>query len=403
MDQMDLMRQLQRPADSKIVLLVLDGLGGLEIETGGGTALEAAATPNLDRLATEGTIGQTIPIHRGISPGSGPAHLSLFGYDPLTFDVGRGVLEATGVGMQVERGDLAARGNFCTLDQAGLIVDRRAGRLPNEEAVPLAEQLNGIELPGYAFEVRHVKEYRFAVVARGDSLEDRIADTDPQRTGLAPLEAVAEEAGSEPAAELFNRWITEAHKLLADQPKANGLTLRGFSTNPQLPNFLELYGLNPACVAVYPMYRGVSKLVGMHIVQFEGDSPADEFAAVERIWQAHDFVFVHIKATDSRGEDGDLAAKAAVIETVDRALPQLMALEPDVLAVTGDHSTPARLRAHSWHPVPLLLWAPATVRSDSSQSFGETACAAGGLGTIPATELMPLLMAHAGRLDKFGA
>lgn len=403
MDQLELMRMLHRSNDSKIVLLVLDGLGGLAMEPGGGTALESASTPNFDRLALEGSLGQTIPIRRGISPGSGPAHLAMFGYEPLTFDVGRGVLEATGVGMQVAKGDLAARGNFCTLDDQGVIVDRRAGRLPSEEAAPLVDRLAEIELTGAKFEVRLVREYRFAVVARGEGLGDQLTDTDPQRTGQAPLPPRAEAPDSEPAAQLFQQWIERAGEALAGQPKANGLTLRGFSTNPELPDFEQIYGLQAACVAVYPMYRGVSKLVGMQVVEFSGDKPADEFAALQAVWDANDFTFVHIKATDSRGEDGDLEGKASVIESVDAALPELMRLKPDVLAVTGDHSTPARLRAHSWHPVPFLLWAPATVRADASERFGESSCATGGLGTFAATEIMPQLMAHANRLVKYGA
>lgn len=401
--QLDLMRELQRPAESKIVLLVMDGLGGLSMKPGGATALEAAATPNLDRLAAEGALGQTVPVRPGITPGSGPAHLALFGYEPVTFNVGRGVLEATGVGMRVAKGDVAARGNFCTLDGNGAISDRRAGRLPTDEARPLVDKLSEIEIPDCSFEVRHVKEYRFAVVARGADLDHHVADTDPQQVGATPLAPVAEGPQAERTASLYAQWIDRAHDLLKGQPKANGLTLRGFSTNPELPSFDRVYGLNAACVAVYPMYRGVSKLVGMEVVDFEGGSPSDEFAAVKRIWQQHDFVFVHIKSTDSRGEDGDLDAKAKVIEGVDQALPQLLELEPDVLAVTGDHSTPARLRSHSWHPVPFLLWAPATIRSDRSTQFGETGCSSGGLGTFPATDVMPLLMAHAERLEKFGA
>ncbi len=403
MDQLELMRMLHRPNQTKIVLLVMDGLGGLSIEPGGATALESASTPNLDRLAKEGALGQTIPIRLGISPGSGPAHLAMFGYEPLTFEVGRGVLEATGVGMQVAKGDLAARGNFCTLDEQGAIIDRRAGRLASEEAAPLIERLSGIEQEGAEFEVRLVREYRFAVVARGEQLGHQIADTDPQRAGRAPLSPQAQAPDSERAAGLFQEWIEKAGQLLKGEQKANGLTLRGFSTNPELPDFEQVYGLQAACVAVYPMYRGVSKLVGMQVMEFAGEQPSDEFGALKSAWAANDFTFVHIKATDSRGEDGDLEAKARVIESVDSALPQLLELEPDVLAVTGDHSTPARLRAHSWHPVPFLLWAPATVREDASTRFGERSCAAGGLGTFPATGIMPQLMAHANRLNKYGA
>ena len=403
MNQLELIRDLNRPSGAKIVLLVLDGLGGLSQVPGGPTALEAAATPNLDRLAREGATGQTIPILPGITPGSGPAHLALFGYDPLLFRVGRGVLEAIGVGLRVEKGDVAARGNFCTLDSQGRITDRRAGRLPSAHAAPLVERLSAIQVEGCELLARHVREYRFALVLRGKGLGAQVTDTDPQREGETPLLAAARESGSEQTARLLNSWIEQAHASLSDQPVANGLTLRGFSTDPELPQFGDVYGLKAGCVAVYPMYRGVSRLVGMEEIDFKGETPADEFAAVASAWKTYSFLFIHIKATDSRGEDGDFQGKAAVIEELDRALPKLLALKPDVLAVTGDHSTPARLRTHSWHPVPFLLWAPDTVRQDGSSAFGETVCARGGLGTFQATSVMPLLLAHAGRLGKFGA
>jgi 2,3-bisphosphoglycerate-independent phosphoglycerate mutase len=399
----DYIPPLLRSSQSKIVLLVMDGLGGLPIEPGGPTELETANTPNLDRLAAEGILGQTIPIRPGITPGSGPAHLALFGYDPIKYEIGRGVLEAVGVGLQVRRGDVAARGNFATLDEAGNIVDRRAGRIPSEESAPLVERLKQISLPGVETEVRQVKEYRFAVVMRGENLNGDIDDTDPQQTSVPPLPAVARTPAAESTAELFNQWIAKACEVLADNPKANGLTLRGFATDPNLPSFQDSYGLNPACVSVYPMYRGVSQLVGMEVVQFSGETPEDEFAALARAWGEHDFFFVHVKKTDSKGEDGDFAGKAHVIEGVDAALPLLLELNPDVLIVTGDHSTPARLRTHSWHPVPFLLWAPATIRPDDQNSFGERACARGGLGNFSALDTIPLALAHAGRLEKFGA
>jgi 2,3-bisphosphoglycerate-independent phosphoglycerate mutase len=238
---------------------------------------------------------------------------------------------------------------------------------------------------------------------RGRGLEADIDDTDPQQVGVEPLPAKPRSPGAARAADLFNSWITEARKLIANQSKANALTLRGFSTDPGLPQFPEIYGLRSACVAVYPMYRGVSQLVGMDILGFEGDRPEDEFAAVARSWDLYDFFFVHIKKTDSMGEDGNFEGKVAVIEAVDAALPGLLALEPAALAITGDHSTPARLRTHTWHPVPFLLWAPATALPDDQSRFGERACQVGGLSTFPATDAMPLLMAHAGRLMKFGA
>jgi len=365
-----LLRELQQKNTSKIVLLIMDGLGGIPFEPGGQSALEAARTPNLDRLAGEGTLGQIVPIRPGIIPGSGPAHLALFGYDPLAYEVGRGVLEATGIGMEIGIEDVAARGNFCTLDSSGNISDRRAGRISSDEAIPLVQKLDEIELPGISLDVRHVREYRFAVAMRGADLNPEIADTDPQATGIPPLSAIAEKPSSEKAAEHFNHWIERAGEVLSAEKKANGLTLRGFSSDPRLPQFTEIYGLRSACIAVYPMYRGVSRLVGMDVISFNGDSPEQ------------DFFFIHIKKTDSSGEDGDIQKKAKVIEDVDKALPTLLNLNPDVLAVTGDHSTPAKLKAHSWHPVPFLLWAPDTVRMDSQDTFGERSCQLGGLGTF---------------------
>jgi len=245
--------------------------------------------------------------------------------------------------------------------------------------------LKAVEVPGVATEVRHVKEYRFAVVMRGENLNPEILDTDPQRTGVPPLPATAQTAVAEPTAVLFNQWISKAKQILSDQPKANGLTLRGFSTDPRLPTFKDSFGLKAAAISVYPMYRGVASLVGM------------------QAWDDYDFFFIHIKKTDSKGEDGDFVGKAKIIESVDQALPQLLDLQPDVLMITGDHSTPARMKTHSWHPVPFLLSAPATARPDDQRSFGERACGHGGLGDFPSMNTLPLALAHAGRLEKFGA
>lgn len=403
MANFDLMRELQTENGSKLVLLVMDGLGGAPLQADGPTELEAAATPTLDNLARDGVLGQTIPIRRGITPGSGPAHLALFGYDPLEFQVGRGVLEATGVGLEVGDGDLAARGNFCTLDGDGNIIDRRAGRIPTEEARPIVDRLASIEIPGLKIQLRHVKEYRFALVMQGPGLQHEIEDTDPQKTGVPPLPARAMTKTSEPAAALVQTWIEAATEILRVEPKANGVTLRGFSTDPRLPKFPEIYGLRSACVAVYPMYRGVSRLVGMQILDFDGETPEDQFSTVTENWDNFDFFFIHIKKTDSRGEDGDFEAKAKVIESVDAALEILLNMHPDAIAITGDHSTPASMRTHSWHPVPLLLWSPRNMRPDLQTRFGERMCEVGGLGTLPATDVMPIMMAHAGRLQKFGA
>jgi 2,3-bisphosphoglycerate-independent phosphoglycerate mutase len=388
---------------TKIVLLIMDGLGGLPLAPGGLTELETARTPNLDRLAAEGCLGASIPVRMGITPGSGPAHLALFGYDPIRYDIGRGVLEAVGIGVDVNKGDIAARGNFCTLDAAGMITDRRAGRISTEAAAPVIAKLQSIRLEGVSLEIQPVKEYRFAVVMRGEGLHPALTSNDPQETGKAPLRIEAEETVAARTASLFNTFIDRAHELLAGEPQANGITLRGFSTEPGLPNYLDSYGLRAACVAVYPMYKGVSKLVGMDVIDFRGETPADEFAAAARVWNDYDFLFIHIKKTDSMGEDGNFDGKVAVIESVDAALPDLMKLAPDVLIVTGDHSTPSKLRYHSWHPVPFLLWAPATHLTDAQTVFGERACVQGGLGIFLAQESMKLALAHALRLNKYGA
>jgi 2,3-bisphosphoglycerate-independent phosphoglycerate mutase len=404
MADFDLMRQLARPAGGKIVLLVLDGLGGLPMGDHTSTTLEYAHTPHMDRLATEGSLGLSQPIRRGITPGSGPAHLALFGYDPVATPVGRGVLSALGIGFDLRPEDVAARGNFCTVDGDGLIVDRRAGRISSEQAHPLVEKLDAIKIAGVEIAVRQVKEYRFMLALRGDGLDGGIEDTDPQATGKAPLPVTAMVLEAEKTARIVQAWLDRAGSILADDHPANMVTLRGFGQDPLLPKFREVYKLSAACVAVYPMYKGVSRLVGMDVVDTATDmTPADEFELVSSHWDDFDFFFVHIKPTDSRGEDGNFEAKAAVIESVDAALPDLLGLEPDVLIITGDHSTPAQLRSHSWHPVPTLLWAPATHLPDTATSFGEREAQRGGLGHFPATELMPLALAHALRLEKYGA
>ncbi len=393
-------------AGGKIVLLVLDGLGGIPVQDGC-TELELARTPNLDDLACTGITGLSTPVRLGIEPGSGPAHLALFGFDPVEHQIGRGVLEALGIDFPLEPQDLAARGNFATTNAAGLVTDRRAGRLSTSEC----ERLTGVlqvataaSLPGCEVFVRPVRDYRFVLVIRGADLGGDLTETDPGRTGLAPRPVTDRSATREGqrTADLVNRWLDTARATLRTEVRANNLNLRGLAFDPGLPSLQDMYGLRAAGIAVYPMYRGVARLVGMQPVRFDGETPADQFRALGDVWSDFDFAFVHIKKTDSYGEDGNLAGKISVIEEVDAALPALRRLDPDVLIVTGDHSTPVALRSHSWHPVPTLLWAK-TVRPDTVRCFGERACTMGGLGNFPATALLPLALAHAGRLKRFGA
>ncbi|QDV52890.1 2,3-bisphosphoglycerate-independent phosphoglycerate mutase [Gimesia fumaroli] len=396
-----LMKKLQKKNDSKIVLLVSDGLGGLPQEPGGKTELETANTPNLDELARKGTLGRSIPVLPGITPGSGPGHLGLFGYDPLQFNIGRGVLEALGIDFELGPDDVAIRGNYCSLDEQGNITDRRAGRISSEIGAALCEKLDKIEIPGVEVFVRHVKEYRLVIVLRAKGLGGNVNDTDPQKTGVPPLEPVGENEASQKTAELCKEFLNQAAVILKDDHPANLLTMRGIAKMPEIPTFEEVYGTRAAAIAVYPMYRGLARLVSMD-VQDAGQTLESQMDCLEKIWDDYDFFFVHYKYTDSTGEDGNFAAKVAKTEEVDTCIPRINALKPDVLVVTGDHSTPSKMKAHSWHPVPLLLSAE-NARFDACQSFGEAECIQGGLGQFEAKYLMSMIMAHAGRLEKYGA
>ena len=397
----DLVRELAEKNASKIVMLVADGLGGLPLEPGGKTELETAATPNLDRLAARGTSGSSVPVLPGITPGSGPGHLGLFGYDPLEFKIGRGALEATGIGFELGPDDVAARGNFCTLDATGKISDRRAGRIPSEESFKVVERLQAVKIPGVETFVRPVKEHRFVVVWRGPGLSGAVADTDPQATGVPPLDPQPLDAAAAKTAQVAAEFVKQARAILADEPKANGMVLRGFAGRPALPSYQELYGLRAAAIAVYPMYKGLARLAGMTLVG-EAKSLAEQLDVLAGCWNDYDFFFLHFKYTDSTGEDGAFAQKVKRIEELDAVIPRIEALKPDVLIVTGDHSTPSLLQSHSWHPVPTLLVSP-TCRPDGLAAFSERDCLRGGFGIFPAKHLMLLALAHAQRLGKYGA
>lgn len=400
-----LLARLAHPNDSKLVLLVLDGVGDLACSAQRETALEAARLPNLDALARGGSLGRIVPVASGITPGSGPGHLALFGYDPASpeADIGRGVLEALGLELRLSPVDVAVRGNFATADADGNLTDRRAGRISTAECERIVDRLHAeLDRPdGLEAEIVAGEGHRFVVVLRGTGLSPEIADTDPQELGAPPLPPRALSAEAESTAVRVAGLIAAVHRVLASEPKANRILLRGFSRLPHLPALPELHRLRYGCFAGYPLYRGVASACGMQVV----DCPKDFAGIVEQVvahWDDFDFFFLHVKQTDAAGEDGNLGAKVAALEAVDAALPQLLALGPEVVAVTGDHSTPAPMRAHSWHPVPLLLAAPVAFADDCDR-FDERQATRGHLGTVPARELMGLMLAHAGRLAKYGA
>ena len=427
------MKKLSHMSPSKIVLLIIDGVGGLPHAETGKTELESAEKPNLDQIAKESICGLVDPISPGITPGSAPGHLAIFGYDPVKYNIGRGIIEALGIDLELKPRDIAARGNFCTIDSSGIVTDRRAGRISTEKNAGLCQLLNKIAIDGVEILVTPVKEHRFVLILRGEGLSWELTDSDPQQVGLAPKKIEALLPQAQRTAEIANEFVSQARALLRgvyperdssvaeftlseaevlpqndrgrkarnDIPPANMVLMRGFSQRPDIPSMPEIYKLKPAAIAIYPMYRGLARLVGMQILP-AGGSITDQLESLHHHYEDYDFFFIHFKATDSRGEDGNFEAKVRAIEEVDDALPNLLKQNPDVLIVTGDHSTPATLGMHSWHSVPFMLrsrWC----RPDNVTEFSERACLAGGMGRFPAVDIMPLAMANALKLDKFGA
>jgi 2,3-bisphosphoglycerate-independent phosphoglycerate mutase len=389
--------------ESKIVYLIMDGLGGLPLEEGGRTELETARTPNLDALTRQSVCGLLDPIGYGITPGSGPAHFSLFGYDPVKTNVGRGLLSAAGVDFPITDRDLFMRVNFATIDREGRIIDRRAGRIDTEENRRICEKLKSrVKLPvGIEAFFETEKEHRGLFALRGDDLREEIGETDPQKTHEFPHIPVALIPEAEKTAELIRSLMDQCKTILADEEKANMVLFRGYSRFHRFPSLAERFGLNALAIASYPMYRGIAGLLGMTVAPLTSTID-EEIDTLEKYFRDYDFFFIHVKPTDSRGEDGNFDGKVKVIEEVDTFIPRIVALNPDVLVVTGDHSTPAALSGHSWHPVPAILSAK-TCRPDSVSRFGERDCVMGGLGRMPMVCLMSLALAHARRLEKFGA
>jgi len=401
-DYGDLISSLAIANDKRIVLLVMDGVGDCDND-GHGTALQQAKTPNMDALAARSALGLHVPVAMGVTPGSGPGHLGLFGYDPMVYKVGRGVLSALGIEFPITPRDVAARLNFCTVDKAGNVTDRRAGRISDDENRRVLVLIRKNITPPAGAEVlfETEAEHRALMVLRGDDLDDDIGETDPQATGVWPLSPTRPPHEGSKTAAIVADIISQVRKILAGEPQANMILARGFAKFPNWPTFAERFKLTPAAVAGYPMYRGVARLVGMEVVA-QPTTAADICAATAKAMRDHTFVFSHFKYTDKTGEDGDLPGKIARIEEMDAALPTLLAADPDVLLITGDHSTPPSLKAHSWHPVPVLMKAP-HLRGGDGGRFDEVTCRAGQIGTILAKQLIPLAMAHAEKLQKFGA
>ena len=393
--------------NAKLALIVLDGLG--DIASGGSdssTPLEAAHTPNLDALTQNAAQGRMIPVAPGITPGSGPGHLGLFGYDPLEFEVGRGVIEALGLGIDLKPGDVCARANFCTLDAKGIVTDRRAGRIATEVCEELCDILSKKikKIGDTQVIIRAGKEHRFVVIFRGKGLEGPLTDSDPNREGL-PIATVkptdAKSAKQKKAAKLIADFYAAALPLIAKKKPANGFLMRGIAHQPAIPTFEQRYGLRAAAIAVYPMYKGLAQLVGM--TKIEGPQTiAEQFERYVKEYDNYDYFFIHYKYTDKAGEDGNFEAKKKAIEDLDAALPILLAKKPDVLAITGDHSTPVAMKGHSWHPQPVLLTS-ACSGSDKLERFTETGANLGSLGVFEAKFLMRLMQANAKMFDKFGA
>lgn len=407
MDNLELIKSLAIKNDKKIIFLVIDGLGGATHPQYNKTELEVSSHPNLDKIAKESLCGLAVPVDYGITPGSGPGHLALFGYDPIKYLIGRGVLEVLGLGMQMTSDDLAFRGNFATISD-GIVVDRRAGRIPSEETKRLIEKIqkNIKKIDDVEIFLMPGKEHRFAGVFRNKKLREEISDNDPHKEGNKPHKIMPLNNNEDTTftAFIIEKFISEVTEILKDEKKANYILLRGFSKYPNIPQMQEVYKLNPVAIAVYPMYKGLAQIVGMEIIS-GCETIEDEIKKLKELFnKPYDFYYVHIKDTDKLGEDGNFEEKIRKIEEIDKLIPEIFSLQPDVLVITGDHSTPAVTKGHSWHPVPVAIWSknPPTPKNNVNK-FTEEEFSKGILGTIYSSKILPLAMAYSGKLDKYGA
>jgi 2,3-bisphosphoglycerate-independent phosphoglycerate mutase len=401
MNLLELTESISTPSPSKVIMIAIDGLGGLPDPETGKTELETARTPNMDRLAFEGNCGLMDPVRPGIIPGSLPGHLAIFGFDPLTFSIGRGAMEAIGVNFDLQADDVVARGNFAIVDKDNIIIDRRAGKIATEKTAELCQLLDGLEIQGVKLIVRPLKDYRFIVVFRGEGLASAVSDSDPLVNGVKPRDIMPLNEAAEKTAEVANRFIREVRAILSNHYPVNMVLLRGFSKRPQFPSMPEIYKIKAAAISVFPLYRGLAGLIGIDVLD-TGDSMEDEISTLEKYYKEYNVFFLHIKQVDTAGEDGDFNRKVRLIEEVDQMVGRSLMLKPDVTVIGSDHSTPAVMALHSWHPVPVLIYSK-WCRPDKITKFSEANCQKGGLGKFPATLLMPQVMAHALKLGKFGA
>jgi len=396
-----IIKEIYSKNDKKILLFVIDGLSGLPVN--GKTELEKANTPNLDNLSKKSSCGRILPVDWGITPGSGPAHLSIFGYDPVKYQIGRGVLEALGVGVDLKKGDVAVRCNFCTIDENGIVIDRRAGRIETEKSKLLVEKLQKeiSKIEDIEIHLYPGKEHRFVLVLRGEGISDNLNDTDPQKEGKKPLELIAQDEKSEKTKRVVEEFLRRVKEILKNEEKANFALLRGFSSLPDWETFGQKWNLKACGIAYYPMYRGLAKLVGMDVAE-NIENFEQALKILPEVFKKYDFVYLHYKETDKKGEDGDFEGKVKEIEKVDKYIPEILNSGADVIAITADHSTPALMKSHSWHPTPLLIYSPVS-EPDPCEKFDEKEVLKGYLGTIKGFQLLPLLLALSGKLKKFGA
>jgi 2,3-bisphosphoglycerate-independent phosphoglycerate mutase len=397
----EVLHSLVIQTESKLVIVIIDGIGGLPLR--GKTELEAAKIPNLDRLVSKSICGLADPISYGITPGSGPSHLALFGYDPFQYEIGRGVMEALGIDIKLRENDLAARGNFATVDEKGIIVDRRAGRISTERNRKICGFLqNEIkEIGEVKISIHPGKEHRFVIVFRGEGLKDDLTDADPQKDGLEAKRTEGLSPEARRTAEIINDYLKRATGALKPFHPANTILLRGFSKVPEIPTMSNRFKLRPAAIATYPMYRGLARLVGMRILE-TGETIQEEVKTLKKYFDRYDFFYLHFKKPDMAGEDGNFKLKVKAIEEIDRLIPSILKLKPDVFVITGDHSTPSLLKSHSWHPNPILLFSK-YIRPDGIRRFTERHCQKGQLGRFPALDIIPLMLANGLKLKKFGA